>query len=178
MNTKHLEDNYPRLISYMKEIGYSQTYIDSFRREINRIISLAPSKDWSSYLDIYLEYTELSKSKAYLHQKRAILGGIEQFDVFGRYPDGRRRHKLYARDSYSFLFEEFKSIIDCYCEVARKDGKKESTIYGRINSAAPFLLSLQKKGMHALDKISEKAVMGFFFPLTEQNYGAFPPKII
>ncbi len=44
MNTQHLADNYPRLISYMEESGYSQIYIDRFRREINRILSLAPTK--------------------------------------------------------------------------------------------------------------------------------------
>jgi len=162
MKTQHLEDNYPLLISYMKENGYSQTYIDKFWREINRILSMAPSKDWSSYWDIYLEYTKSCNSKKYLRQKRAIIGSIEQFDVFGRYPNGRRWHELYARGSYSFLCKEFKSIIDCYCEVAKKGGKKESTTYDKSHSAATFLLSLQEKGMNTLDEISEEAVLGFF----------------
>ena len=65
MKTQHLEDNYPLLLSYMKERDYSQSYIDSCRREISRILFLAPSKDWSSYMDIYLEYTKSSKSKKY-----------------------------------------------------------------------------------------------------------------
>ncbi len=84
MNTQHLEDNYPLLISYMKESGYSQIYIDKFRREINRILSMAPTQNWSSYMDFYLEYTKSCNSKEYLRQKRAIIGGIEQFDVFRR----------------------------------------------------------------------------------------------
>lgn len=162
MNTQHLEDNYPLLISFMKESGYSQTYIEKFRREINRILSLAPSNDWSSYMDIYLGYTKSCTSKGYLREKRAIIGSIEQFNVFGRYPDGRRWHELYARGSYSFLCKEFKSIIDCYCEVAKQGGKKESTTYDKSHSAATFLLSLQEKGMDTLDKISEEAVLGFF----------------
>jgi len=40
MKTQHLEDNYPLLISYMKENGYSQDYIYKCRREINRILFL------------------------------------------------------------------------------------------------------------------------------------------
>lgn len=162
MNTQHLEDNYPRLISYMKENGYSRFYIDKFRWEIKRVLSLAPSKDWSSYMDIYLEYTKSCNSKRYLRQKRIIIGAIEQFDVYGRYPDGRRRHGLYGRGSYSFLCKKFKSIIDCYCQVESKRGKKESTIYAKSNSAAPFLLSLQEKGINTLDGITEEAVRGFF----------------
>jgi len=162
MKTQHLEDNYPLLISYMREKSYSQMYIDRCRREINRILSLAPSKDWSSYMDIYLEYTKSSNSKKYIRQKRAIIGIIEQFDVFGRYPDGRRRYEPFTKGSYSLLSQEFKSIIDCYCEVAKEGGKKESTTYDKSHSAATFLLSLQEKGMNTLDEISEEAVLGFF----------------
>ena len=55
MKTQHLEDSYPRLISYMEESGYSRIYINRFKREINRILSLAPRQNWSSYMDIYLD---------------------------------------------------------------------------------------------------------------------------
>ena len=162
MNTQHLEDNYPRLISYLEESGYSRIYISRFMREINRILSMSPLKDWSSYLDIYMGYTKTSNSRDYLRDKRTIIGAIEQFDIFGRYPDGRHRHELYPRSSYVFLSKEFKSIIDCYFEAARKDGKKESTIYTESHNAATFLLSLQVKGMNALDEITEEAVLSFF----------------
>ena len=162
MKTKHLEDSYPRLISYMEESGYSRIYINRFKREINHILSMAPLQNWSSYMDIYWGYTKSSSSKDYLREKRTILGAIEQFDIFGRYPDGRRRHELYARSSYVSLSEEFKSIIDCYVEVESKRGIKASTIYTESHNAASFLLSLQEKGINALDEISEEAVLGFF----------------
>ncbi len=113
-------------------------------------------------MDIYLDYTKSSNSKDYLRDRRTILGAIEQFDIFGRYPDGRHRHELYARDSYVFLPKEFKSLIDCYLEVESKRSKKASTIYTESHNAATFLLSLQEKGINALDEISEEAVLGFF----------------
>ena len=162
MKTQHLEDSYPRLISYMEESGYSRIYINRFKREINRILSLAPIQNWSSYMDIYLGYAKSSSSIDYLRNKRTIIGAIEQFDVFGRYPDGRRRHELYARSSYVSLSEKFKSIIDCYFEVESKRRKKATTIYTESHNAATFLLSLQEKGINALDEISEEAVLGFF----------------
>ena len=162
MKTQHLEDSYPRLISYMEESGYSRIYVDRFKREINRILSKAPIQNWSSYMDVYLGYTKSSSSIDYLRNKRTIIGAIEQFDVFGRYPDGRRRHELYARSSYVSLSEKFKSVIDCYFEVESKRCKKASTIYTESHNAATFLLSLQEKGINALDEISEEAVLGFF----------------
>ena len=162
MNTQHLEDNYPRLISYLEENGYSRIYISRFKREINHILSMARLKNWSSYMDIYLGYAKSSNSMDYLRNKRTIIGAIEQFDIFGRYPDGRHRHELYPRGSYVFLSDEFKSIIDCYIEAESKRGKKKSTIYTESQNASTFLLSLQGKGMNALDEITEEAVLSFF----------------
>jgi len=162
MKTQHLADNYPKLISYMEESGYSRIYVNRFKREINHILSIAPLKNWSSYMDVYLEYTKSSNSIDYLRNKRTILGAIEQFVIFGRYPDGRHRHELYARDSYSSLSKEFKSVIDCYLEAESKRGKKESTIYTESHNATTFLLSLQKKGVNVLNEITEETVLVFF----------------
>ena len=162
MNVENLRDNYPKLISYMETNGYSKIYVDRFKREIKKILVAAGSKKWSCYTDIYLEYTKTSSSPDYLRNKRTIIGAIEQFDVFGRYPDGRCRHKLFKRGAYALLSEEFKSIIDYYCEEEKKRGKKDSTIYTESGNASTFFLSLQQKGMEGLDKITEEAVLSVF----------------
>ena len=39
MNVKNLQDNYPKLISYMEANGYSKTYVERFKREIKKILS-------------------------------------------------------------------------------------------------------------------------------------------
>jgi integrase len=162
MNVQNLRDNYPKLISYMETNGYSKIYVDRFKREIKKILVAVNSKQWSCYRDVYLEYTKTSSSPDYLSNKRTIIGAIEQLDVHGRYPDGRRRHKLFKRGAYALLSEEFKSIIDHYCEAEKKRGKKDSTIYTESHSASTFFLSLQQKGMNSLDKITEKAVLSIF----------------
>ena len=161
MNVQNLRDNYPKLISYMESNGYSKTYVDRFKREIKKIIS-ADSKEWSCYTDVYLEYTKTSQSPDYLRDKRTIIGAIEQFDVHGRYPDGRRRHELFERGSYPLLSPEFKSVIDLYCEKENKRGKKLTTIYTEFHNASTFFLSLQQKGIKSLDKTTEKAVLSIF----------------
>lgn len=159
MNVENLRDNYPRLISYMEKSGYSKIYVDRFKREIKRILVAASSDKWSCYRDVYLEYTKTSSSPDYLREKRTIIGAIKQFDVFGRYPDGRSRHELFERGAYPLLSEEFKSIIDYYLKTEKKRGKKDSTIYTESHSASTFFLSLQQKGMDSLDKITEEAVL-------------------
>ena len=162
MNVQNLRDNYPKLISYMETNCYSKTYVDMFKREIKKILETVGSNKWSCYRDVYLEHTKASSSPDYLRNKRTIIGAIEQFDVFGRYPDGSRRHKLFERGAYPLLSPEFRSIIDYYCKAEKKRGKKDSTIYIESHSASTFFLSLQQKGMDGLDKITEEAVLLVF----------------
>ena len=162
MNVQNLRDNYPKLISYMETSCYSKTYIDRFKREIKKILVTVDSKEWLCYKDVYLEYTKTSNSPDYLRNKRTIIGAIEQFDVRGRYPDGRRRHELFKRGAYPLLSPEFKSVIDYYCKAEKKRGKKATTIYTESHSASTFFLSLQQKGMDSLDKITEEAVLLVF----------------
>ena len=162
MNVQKLRDNYPKLISYMETNSYSKTYVDRFKREIEKILAAVDSKEWSCYTDVYLEYTKTSHSPDFLRDKRTIIGAIEQFDVHGRYPNGRRWHELFERGSYPLLSPEFKSIIDLYCEVEKKRGKKLTTIYTESHNASTFFLSLQQKGINSLDKTTEEAVLSIF----------------
>lgn len=161
MNVRNLRDNYSKLISYMETNDYSKTYVGKFKLEIKKIIS-ADSKEWSCYTDVYLEYTKSSQSPDYLRGKRTIIGAIEQFDVHGRYPDGRRRHELFERGFYPLLSPEFKSVIDFYCEVEKKRGKKPTTIYTESHNATTFFFSLQEKGINSLDNTTEEAVLSIF----------------
>jgi len=162
MNVQNLQDNYPKLISYMETSGYSKIYIDRLKREIKKILSTVDSKQWSCYRDVYLEYTKTSQSPDYLRNKRTFIGAIEQFDVHGRYPDGRRRHELFERGAYPLLSSEFKFVIDYYCEAEKKRGKKVTTIYSESHNASTFFLSLQQKGIDNLDEITEEAVLSIF----------------
>ena len=162
MNLQNLRDNYPKLISYMETTGYSKTYIDKIRREIKKILATINSKEVSSYTDVYLEYTKTSQSLRCRREKAAIIGVIEQFDVHGRYPNGRRWHELFERGAYPLLLPEFKSVIDYHREAEKKRGKKVTSIYTESHSATTFFLSLQQKGIDSLAKITEEAVLSIF----------------
>jgi hypothetical protein len=120
MNVQNLRDNYPNLISFMETKGYSKTYVDRLKREVEKILSTVDSKQWSCYTDVYLMYTKTSNAPNYLREKRTIIGAIQQFDVHGRYPDGRRKHELFKRGAYPLLSPEFKSVIDYYCEAEKE----------------------------------------------------------
>lgn len=162
MDFQNLHERHQELLSYMESKGYSEVYISRFRKEINWILRNAKTKQWASYTDIYLEYTHNANSKDCLRNKRTIIGAIEQFDLHGNYPNGRRRHTLFRRDAYYLLIPEFQELIDFYCKAEEKRGKKHTTIYNESHHAAFFLLTLQKTGADSLEKVTEEQVMAFF----------------
>lgn len=162
MDLQNLKEHHEELLSFMENNGYSSTYIRRFREEINRILAKADSHDWQSYRDVYLDYLKASHSKDYLRNKRTIIGALEQFDDFGRMPDGRSRHTLFERGSYHLLCSEFRELIDFYRIYEKKRGKKESTIRGEALNAASFLHQMQQRGAQCLDAITEEDVLSFF----------------
>lgn len=159
---QNLIKHHQELLSYMESNGYSEIYISRFRDEITWILRNAETKQWASYTDIYLEYTHISQSKDYLRNKRTIIGAIEQFDLYGNYPNGRRRHTLINRGAYHLLASEFRELIDFYCKAEEKRGKKDTTIYCESHHAASFLLALQNNGADRLEKVTEELVLSFF----------------
>ncbi len=162
MDFQNLHEHHQKLLSYMESNGYSKLYISRFKDEIGWILRNAETKQWASYTDIYLEYTHVPYSKDYLRNKRTIIGAIEQFDLYGNYPNGRRRHSLFSRGAYPLLVPEFQELIDFYCEAEEKRGKKNTTINSESHHAASFLLTLQKNGASSLEKITEEQVISFF----------------
>jgi len=162
MNVENLRAKHPELLEYLKKEGYCEDYVNQIRRQINHILNKADGKNWNSYKDVYLEYAEKSESEHYLRNKRTFLGIIEYFDLHGLYPDRRRRQKIVSRESYHYLTEEFKAVIDYYCAAEKKRGKKDTVIYGESHNAATFLYTLQEKGIESLDDITEEAVLSVF----------------
>ena len=162
MDLQNLREHHEELLSFMENNGYSSTYIQRFRDEINRILADADSSRWQSYRDVYLEYLKVPHSKDYLRNKRTIIGALEQFDLFGRLPDGRHRHTLFERGSYHLLEPEFQELIDFYRMYEKQRGKKESTIRGESLNTASFLYQMQGQGAQCLDEVTEDAVLSFF----------------
>lgn len=162
MDLKNLREHHEELLSYMEKTGYSSTYIHRFKEEISRILAEADNHNWQSYRDIYLDYLEKPHSNDYLRNKRTIIGALEQFDLFGRLPDGRHRHTLFERGSYHLLVPEFQELIDFYRAHEMQRGKKESTIRGEALNTASFLYRMQEQGAQGLDEVTEDAVLSFF----------------
>jgi integrase len=161
MNVENLRNNHPKLISYMEAAGYSKDYIGRLQSEIQKILTEADTKDWHCYSDVYRDYKAIPLSPDSLEKKRAFIGAIKEFDLHGKYPDGKWSG-LVERGAYPKLAAEFRLLIDYYSTAERKRGKKESSIRTESQNAASFLLSLQRAGISKLDDTTEEAVMSVF----------------
>ena len=76
MNIENLRINYSKLLTQMKETGYSDDYVHRFRREIEWILSEAGQRDWRCYHDIYQHYESVLQTQKALEKKHAILATI------------------------------------------------------------------------------------------------------
>lgn len=163
MNIKNLQQTYPKLITFMKNHGYSRYYIERLEQQIKSILANADSNEWTSYSDVYKWYLGKSGSKQGLRYRLTFLGIIERFDLRGEFPDGRTRQKVKFRGSYQYLSLEFKRVIDNYQAYEEQRGtKKARTIYGETSNSASFLYELQCTGINAPEEITQKSIISVF----------------
>ncbi|GHT37131.1 hypothetical protein AGMMS49574_29640 [Bacteroidia bacterium] len=161
MEKQDLQTRTPILLSYLKEKGYSQIYIDRFRRAIKQILKLRLQDPGITYADIYQLSVEKGLTVSTLRHKRSILGLIEQFDVKGMFPEHVRTGFLTVK-GYDLLSEEFRRAIDTFRIEEPKSGKKSTTVYHESHNAITFFLALQKFGLRSFEQIEERHILSVF----------------
>jgi len=162
MDFTNLREHYHELLTYLKEDGYTEGYIRRVRENILWILKNEGHKAWQSYVDIYNDRVCKSGSYDYKRGHRVAFGAIQQFDLFGEYPNRKLGYRLIKRGAYHQLIPEFKAIIDYFKRSEKTRDLKKSTINGSANNASTFLYEMQKKGIYSLDRISEEDVISFF----------------
>jgi len=145
----------------MEASGYSRNYIYKVQKEILWILSEAELRDWECYKDIYHHYKTVIQTQKTFIIKRAIIGIIEHFDLYCKYPDSK--WKCFARkNAYTRLIPAFKELIDYYIKKEKTRGKKASSINTESQNASNFLFAMQEAGVSRLDEITEEAAMALF----------------
>jgi len=163
MNIQNLQQTYPKLITFMKDHGYSYYYIERLEKQIKSILANADRNKWTLYSDVYNWYLGKSDSNQGLRYRLTFLGIIERFDLRSEFPDGRTRQKVKLRGSYQYLSYEFKLVIDNYQAYEEQRGtKKARTIYAETSNSASFLYELQCAGINVPEEITQKSIISVF----------------
>lgn len=162
MDVEKLCNNFADLVQHMQADGYSKSYINRIKREVDWLVRNKNKEGLYSYEDACNFRESNTKSPDMQRWYRLAYGILKRFESCNKYPDGRRKEPLIRRGAYTQLIPAFKEVVDCYERTAAKRGLKESTIKGNISHAACFLLAMQSNGCRALDDITEEDVMSFF----------------
>jgi len=145
----------------MEEVGYSEIYIRYVQKDIQWILAENETHDWRDYLDICKFYEQQSLCRSNCYGKRARLGLIMEFDLHGKYPDGRDS-ALIKKGAYSKLNPAYNYLVDRFCDIELGRGIEKSTVRVWRNESSCFLLHLQEADIHELKDVREDLVLSFF----------------
>ncbi len=163
-----------KLIDYLEENGYSQSYINAFRREIRVILGMRGNKSWVSYDDLCEKYCSRGYKSATFSKKKRLLSLIAKFETRNIYPVNHSKscdfkENYLQKDSLKKLSPEFQGIILNYVSTQRNRGLRESTITGAFCDVSLFLRHMQDSGLTMLSEIREEHVLDFFFSQGERQ---------
>lgn len=164
MDINYLLIHHDELLAYLHEHDYSATYVNRYKATIKQITDNASNHRWNTYEDVYQWYVSQNYSPTYLHELRAIIGKLEQFHLYGNFPDNKRSYSSLwkIKSSYTKLNMEYKQLYEDFKTQTCK-GLKSSTVTSYKTKISSFLYELQCKGATTLSKVTEKDVQTCFF---------------
>ena len=173
LNLTFLQDNLPKLLSYMENSGYGEDYRKKVSFIANRIVILSRSIKWDSYEDIWNWYDARIRGEQYRKDVRCVLGLLLDFHLKGVMPNNRlTQNVLCLRDNnYSHLLPQYKSLVDYVNDLEKQRGLKQSSITRTKETASSFLRHLQNKGFNYLNDVTEDTVLEYFFADGEEKRG-------
>ncbi len=169
---QNIKDKSPTLIRHMEELGYSKTYIRSYKAVINDVARLQQEGKWNSYEDYYMTYFSEYKHPAQKKSKKSIIGLVKQFDENNILCGGPGICSNFLRtNSIDLLSAEFKELIENYLSLDKARGISASTIKTSKSNCIIFLKHLQTLGIFSLKMVEEKHVLDFFYNGETLKYG-------
>ena len=162
MDFTNLREHYHKLLDYLAEDGYTESYIRRVNENVLWILKNEKNNQWQSYLDVYQSRVEKPYSELYKKNLRQAFTAIQQFDLFDEYPNRRPKNCLIKHGAYHQLVPEYKEIIDYYTSSVKITDLRENTIKGNVSGASSFFLAMQNKGLSSIDSIGEEDTLSFF----------------
>jgi integrase len=162
MDVSNLKQTYPTLIDYLRENGYSKSYIGEILTDIRQVLREANSSNIKSYEEYFDFIHTRFSSKATLHHKYKIIGKIKQFDLHGILPKCDRRSGFLKPDKYSSLSPEYRRVVDNFVISARLRGVSDSYVCQTKGAAVRFFYSQQSFHYDTLSDINEDSTLNYF----------------
>jgi len=167
MDVSNLQKKHPLLLEYLRDNGYSRSFIKKIERHIRITLNEGSSIEIESYEQLYWRLVQQRGYKDDAPARKplkSILGKLKRFDLEGVYPQFNQCNSFLApAKNYDLLIDEYKSIIDHYENTARSGNKVAHTIKIELQAGILFLMHLQNKGARSVREVIERQVLDFFF---------------
>lgn len=165
MNISNLKKNYPILIEHLQSTGYNKSYVECIRFVIKDFLKHA------SELVTYQDYLDLLKPRCKPTTFKLKLSAINMIELFDKYevlPILNSKVNFWKQHKYESLFDEYRSIIDSYKELAYSRGICKTSIDSFVLTGVNFFVYLQSCGSSTLDNIQEEDVLNYFYDVTSE----------
>ena len=142
MDTTRLSEGRDELLRHMKRVGYTTSYIDNVRCEIDW---LCANRDAFGTYEEALDLRAPKDGNRHTRQDHGTTIGIcKHFDLDGELPEHGRYHPLVESGAYHRLGGEFAEVVD---------------MFRSASAASNFLLAMQGLGRASLSEVTEADVL-------------------
>jgi integrase len=164
MNTENLQQNYPKLIEYVENLGYSKRYVGRIKSAIKA--TLQHGKECDNYVVLYQHLlTSYGYEGRWARALGRVLGVVMRFDLDGEMPTRYIHHPFitYVAPANN-LSPEFEFLVSNYRANAGKVLRhKKPRITSYYNLCVKFFQHLQERGIYRMAETNILDVVSFFF---------------
>jgi len=160
LDVEGLAERSERLLSHMRDVGYSEGYVDQVAREVRWL-----ARNGGRYKDFgeaCAAREAESGSEVTRKSRRVSMGIVAAFETSGELPEFGRSSPLRSRSSYSRLLPGMAGVVDAYLSHARAAGVSDGTAAHYASVASSFLLDMQFRGRGSLAEVTEADVLDRF----------------
>jgi len=154
LDVEGLAERSERLLSHMRDVGYSEGYVDQVAREVRWL-----ARNGGRYKDFgeaCAAREAESGSEVTRKSRRVSMGIVAAFETSGELPEFGRSSPLRSRSSYSRLLPGMAGVVDAYLSHARAAGVSDGTAAHYASVASSFLLDMQFRGRGSLAEVTEE----------------------
>lgn len=153
----NLKEKIPKLLSSMKEAGYSANYIGSVENMANWICTHCPIYNWNSYEEVEETISSLHTSAVTVKTLLSCLHVIQHFEEDGFISSARQRRLVTS--NYRKLYVYYREIVD---QVFGKNLTTTDKNYKMWSIVSTFFLRLQRHSILSLNDLSQVDIFKIF----------------
>lgn len=153
----NLKEKIPKILSAMKEAGYSANYIGSVENMANWVCTHFPTHNWNSYEEVEDTISSMHTSIVTVRTLLSCLHVLQHFEEDGFISSAR--HRQLMTSNYRKLCAYYREIVD---QTFGKNLTTKDKNYNTWSIISTFFLRLQSHSFVSLSELSQTDIFKIF----------------